>query len=224
VSDPPGLQRRFSILVADDHPVVRYGLARLLDDQPDFKVVGEAESCEELCILAADLQPDIVVMDLEMDDASGSDAVRRLRAQSPDGHIVVFTAHDEEDLVLEVLQLHVQGYVKKASSHECICAAVRTVTHGGLYLDPAVAPKVAGHLTSLHTRRARSSKIGLTPSELTVLERIAAGDRNKDIAERLSISERAVKYHASSVFAKLGVENRTQAVEAAVRQGLIRWD
>lgn len=204
--------------------MVRYGLAQLLNEQADFEVVGEAKSCRELCILAADLHPDIVVMDLEMDDSTGAEAVRRLREQNPEGHVVVFSAHDEEDVVLEVLRLNVQGYVKKASSHQCLCEAVRTVTHGGLYLDPAVAPKVTGHLTSSRVPRTRPEKTDLTPTELTVLEYIAAGDRNKRIAERMSISERAVKYHASALFSKLGVQNRTQAVDAAVRRGLISWD
>lgn len=140
---PANVSEQVSILLADDHPAVRYGLVQLFEGEPDFDVVGEAANCQELCAKAADLRPDIVVMDLEMDDSSGAEAVERLRRQHHDGHIVVFSAHDEAELVLEVLQLNVQGYVKKASSNDCLCEAVRAVTHGGFYLDPAVAPKVA---------------------------------------------------------------------------------
>ena len=224
MADSRDLPRRVSILVVDDHPAVRYGLARFLDDEPDFEVVGQAASCQELCIKAADLKPDVVLMDLEMNDSSGAEAVKRLRQQRHDGHIVVFSAHGKEDLVLEVLKLNVQAYVKKASSHECLCEAIRSVTHGGLYLDPAVAPKVTSRLTHSTPPAESSAGIELTKRELTVLEHMAAGERNRDIAERLSISERAVKYHVTGILAKLGVRNRTQAIQTAVKLKVIRWD
>jgi DNA-binding NarL/FixJ family response regulator len=212
---------RISILVVDDHPAVRYGLVELLDKEPDFEVVGAAASCKELCSKATDLQPDVVVMDLEMDDSSGAEAVARLRRQRHKGHIVVFSAHDQPELVLEVLELNVQGYIKKAASRRYLCEAIRAATHGGLYLDPCVAPKVLGQLAV--SRKLRTADIELTKLELTVLEHIAAGMRNRDIGSALDISERAVKYHVTAILAKLGVKSRTQAVETAVRRKLISW-
>lgn len=210
-----------SILVVDDHPVVRYGLVQLLEGEADFEVIGAASSCEELCRKAADLSPDIVLMDLEMGDSSGVEAVARLRRQRYRGHIVVFSAHDDRDLVLKALELNVRGYVKKASSHELLCEAIRAVTDGGLYLDASVAPKIVGHLALSGKVATPKSGVRLTASERAVLEQIAIGKRNKDIAEELSISERAVKYHVTSILAKFCVRNRTEAVEAAVRNKLI---
>ena len=139
-----GKGESIAILVVDDHPVVLNGLQQLLEKEPDFEVVGAACSCHELCSLAAHLSPDVVVMDLEMDDSTGTEAVARLRNQEYDGHIVVYSAHDERELVLKLINFNVRGYVTKASSREYVGEAIHAVVDGGFYLDPTIAPIVMG--------------------------------------------------------------------------------
>jgi DNA-binding NarL/FixJ family response regulator len=143
-----------AILVVDDHPAVLFGLQQLLEKEPGFEVVGAACSCKELCSKAAHLSPDVVVMDLEMDDSSGAEAVARLRKQHYDGHIVVYSAHDERDLVLKLLDFNVRGYVTKASSREYVWEAIRAVVDGRLYFDPTIAPLIMG------TRLGRNEPVG----------------------------------------------------------------
>ena len=206
-----------TILVADDHPVVRFGIISLLDSQPDFKVIGEADSCAKLCERLEALEPDVVLLDLELGDACGAEALVTLRKQHPDLKIVVFTAHDDDAHVLEAVTAGVQGYVVKGSANDTLCNAVRSVAKGGSYLDASITPKVISQLS-----RKTPDGDRLTNREHIVLTYLGTGSRNKDIAKKLDITERTVKYHISSILAKLGAQNRTQAVQIAASRGLIK--
>jgi DNA-binding NarL/FixJ family response regulator len=211
---------RISVLVVDDHPVLRYGVTNLLKREPDFDVVGAAGSCAEACRMIDDSHPDIVLLDLEMDDTEGAEAPSRLR-EHDDAKIIVFTAHKDDPWILEAIQIGVNGYIMKGAPSNRLCEAIRIVARGGMYLDPTVAPKI----TSLLSGRRDHSRLteSLTERERTVLDCIAAGKRNKEIAKQLFISERTVKFHASSLFAKLGATNRTEAVRIAVEKDLISY-
>jgi two-component system, NarL family, response regulator LiaR len=205
-----------SILIADDHPVIRYALLRLFRDQADFEVVGEAASCSELCSKAVELRPDVVVLDLELDDATGPEGVVRLRALNSDCRILVFTARDAEDLALEILRHDLQGVVIKSASAAHLCRVVRAMTRRSLYLDPAVAEALRRRFPAPGAAAVHDdSSVTLSAREYAVLRRIADGWRNRDIAEELGIGERAVKYHVTSVLAKIGARNRVEAVEKA---------
>ena len=206
-----------TILVADDHPVVRFGVISLLDGQPDFKVVGEAHNCAMLADRLAVLSPDVVLLDLELGDACGNEALTLLRKTYPDLKIVVFTAHDDDAHVLDAVTAGVQGFVIKGSSNETLTEAIRIVARGGSYLDASITPKV---LTQLSRKTPEGDR--LTNREHVVLTYLGTGRRNKDIAHKLEITERTVKYHISSILAKLGAENRTQAVQIAATRGLIK--
>jgi len=211
---------RISVLVVDDHPVLRYGVTNLLANEPDFDVVGAASSCSEACRMVDDSHPDIVLLDLEMDDTEGAEAPSRLRERDA-AKIIVFTAHKDDPWILEAIQIGVNGYIMKGAPNSRLCEAIRIVARGGMYLDPTVAPKI----TSLLSRRREHSQPteSLTERERTVLNCIAAGKRNKEIAKELFISERTVKFHASSLFTKLGASNRTEAVKIAVEKDLISY-
>lgn len=203
------------ILLADDHPVVRDGLAAMLSTQPDFQVIGEAGTGAEAVAAAARLHPDVVLMDLEMPVLDGIEAIRRLRAADPAVQVVVLTAFDTDDRILGALQAGAQGYLLKGAPRAEIFAAIRAVNAGGALIPPVVASKL------LRQVRATEHPDALTAREREVLGLVAAGLSNREIAARLSISERTVKFHVSSVLSKLGAKNRTQAVRMARERGLV---
>ena len=199
------------ILLADDHPVVRDGLAAMLATQPDFEVVGEAGNGAEALAEAARLRPDVVLMDLEMPTLDGIEAIRRLRAADPGVQVVVLTAFDTDERIVGAIQAGAQGYLLKGAPRAEIFAAIRTVSAGGALIPPVIASKLL--------RQVRED--ALTAREKEVLELVAAGLANNEIAGRLFISERTVKFHVSSILAKLGAKNRTQAVRLARERGLV---
>lgn len=214
------LKQTTSVLVVDDHPVVRFGISMLLNGNSGLNVVGEASTCAQAWEMVVGLRPDIVLVDLELADANACELIAKMELGGVDGRVVVYTAHEEESHVLEALRSGAHGYIIKGSTAERLIDAILTVARGGSYLDPAVASKVLGRLGGAHERRAmRSGEI--TQREKVVLRALAAGKPNKIIADELFISEGTVKYHIKSLFVKLDASNRTQVVMAAIAQGLL---
>jgi DNA-binding NarL/FixJ family response regulator len=203
------------ILLADDHPVVRDGLAAMLGTQPDFEVVGEAGTGAEAVTEAERLRPDVVLMDLEMPVLDGIEAIRRLRAADPSVQVVVLTAFDTDERIFGALQAGAQGYLLKGAPRAEIFAAIRTVSSGKALIPPVVASKL------LRQMRAADDPDALTDREREVLGLLAAGLANQEIAARLSITERTVKFHVSAILSKLGAKNRTQAARLARERGFV---
>jgi DNA-binding NarL/FixJ family response regulator len=205
------------ILVADDHPMLREGLVAVLSTQPDFDVIGEAADGAEVVRLAEALRPDVILLDLEMPDVDGVAALEGLRDAGSEARAVVFTAYDTDERILRSLRAGARGYLLKGASRQEIFDAVRTVHAGGSLLEPGVTTRLLDHV-----REGGAPTEPLTPRELEVLALISEGLHNSEIAGRLFVTERTVKFHVSSILAKLGADNRTEAVALAARRGLIR--
>ena len=207
---------KIRLLVADDHPMLREGLVAVLGTQPDFEVVGEAADGDEVVRVAESLDPDVILLDLEMPGTDGVEALEKLRDAGSRARTVVFTAYDTDARILGSLRAGARGYLLKGASRQEIFGAIRTVQAGGSLLEPAVADRLLGRIEEDVPQNRR-----LTSRELEVLALLARGLKNAEIAERLFISERTVKFHVGSILAKLEAQNRTEAARIAVRRGLI---
>ncbi|MEZ4769700.1 MAG: response regulator transcription factor [Caldilineales bacterium] len=214
----PDQATQIRILVADDHPIVRDGLGAVLATQPDFLVVGQAGTGREVIEQVAALDPDIVLLDLEMPEMDGVQALQRLRILDRPVRAIAFTAFDTDERILSAVKAGAKGYLLKGAPREELFNAVRIVHAGGSLLQPVVASKLIQRVTE---PPAAPLPEPLTPRELEVLELMAVGLQNKEIGDKLAITERTVKFHVSSILGKLDAGNRTEAVAVAVQQGLI---
>lgn len=210
------MTEKIRILVADDHPVVRDGLVAMLGTQPDFDVVGECTNGREAIDLAEKLTPDVIFLDLEMPELDGVDTLRKMRVSNPGVKVIVFTAFDTDERILAAVQAGAQGYLLKGAPRDEVFQAVRVVHGGGSLLQPVVASKLLRQVS-----QPDDLTEALTPRELEVLRLMAQGLQNKEIALKLIISERTVKFHVSSILGKLGAGNRTEAVSLAAQRGLV---
>lgn len=206
------------ILLADDHPVVRDGLALMLGTQPDFAVAGVADNGFAVLDQCARLQPDVLLLDLEMPHLDGLATLDRLRSVCPDVRVLVFTAFDTDDRIVAAIQAGAKGYLLKGAPRQEIFNAIRVVHAGGSLLQPIVASKLMAHMSRQGQTPLREE---LTAREAEVLHLMARGKPNKEIAADLSITERTVKFHVSAILGKLGATNRTEAISLAIQQGLI---
>lgn len=218
------------VLVVDDHPVVREGLAAMLGRRPGISVVGEAADGQQACDMARHLRPDVVLMDLRLPVLDGVEATRRILRDVPGARVLVLTTFDQDELIISGLRAGARGYLLKDSPREEIVRAITAVQRGEAVLHPAVAARVVEHVAGSGapaapalTEAAQAAAEGpLSDRERDVLRSLAEGHSNKEIAASLYIAESTVKTHLSNLFAKLGVSDRTEAVTAAIRRGWLR--
>ncbi len=206
------------ILIIDDHPVVRDGLRGMLSSQPDFEVVGEAANGLEGVRLVEQLSPDIALVDLRMPQLDGVAAIQQIKA-APAKHtnILVLTTYDSDADILRAIEAGAPGYLLTDAPREELYQAVLYAAEGKSYLSPSVATRLMGQMR-------RSSAEPLSPREIDVLRLVAKGASNKEIAHQLHISEATVKSHLLHIFAKLEVNDRTQAVTVAIQRGIVTID
>lgn len=199
------------ILLVDDHMLLREGVRAVVSTQDDMEIAGEASGGGEAIEAYARIQPDLVLMDLQMADMSGVDAITAIRAASPHARIIVLTTYSGDGRAIKALRAGAMGYLLKASLRNQLLEAIRSVHHGGKHLDASVATAIALHVLDED----------LTEREVSVLTLAAWGNSNKQIAARLELSEETVKGHMKALFAKLGASDRTHAVTIAAKRGLI---
>lgn len=218
--------RPIRVMVVDDHTVVRAGLSGMLELAADLQVVGEASNGREAIARCGELQPDVVLMDLRMPEMDGLEAIGKIKAQWPKVEVVILTTYNEDAYIIQGLRLGARGYLLKDTSREQLYDAIRTASRGGSLLPPEILAKVVAHLgdsqVEPETPPAQHPQDDLlSEREREVLLGVAQGERNKEIAARLGISERTVKAHVANVFAKLGATARGEAIAIAMRKGII---
>jgi len=220
---------KIRVILAEDHAVVRQGTKHLLDRYPDIEVVGEACDGEEAVTLVKELKPDVAIMDVRMPRMSGIEATRKVKAEFPEVAVLALTAHDDDEYVFALLESGANGYLLKTAEIEDLVKAIRAVHAGQPALDPLVTQKVVSQFMNGKSLPDVMAQVGdemdgLTSRELEVLRMVAQGLTNKEVAQQLYISDRTVQAHLSSIFSKLQVSSRTEAVMYAIRKGWITVD
>ncbi|MEW5691763.1 MAG: response regulator transcription factor [Candidatus Hydrogenedentota bacterium] len=206
------------VLIADDHTMVREGLRKMLSARKDIIIVGEATNGEEAIALAFKEFPDVILMDINMPKMSGLEATRQIMQKRSDFAILILTVYDDDNYVLEAIRAGAMGYLLKDIKYEDLVDSIIKVSTGQSLININIASRMLQNI--IQEKKNVIDEKGLTDREVEILELVASGCSNKDIANRLFISERTVKNHLSSVFKKIDVHDRTQATLFALREGL----
>lgn len=208
------------ILIVDDHPVVREGIGSMLKKEADFKVVGEASNGLEAVEKARELGPDVVLMDLRMPEMDGVEAISRIKAERPEVKFIILTTYSDDEYIFKGIAAGARAYLLKDAPREELFKAIRMVSRGESLIQPVVASRVLDKLAELSRKTPAGDT--LSDREIEVLRLMAGGESNKDIADHLSITQSTVKTHITSIFQKLNVTTRTEAVTNALKKGIIQ--
>ncbi|WP_047150903.1 response regulator [Aneurinibacillus tyrosinisolvens] len=230
-----------SILLVDDHKLFREGVKRILEMEDNFTIIGEASDGEEACEMAAELQPNVILMDINMPKLTGVQATQRVKERAPDSRVIILSIHDDENYVYKSLRSGASGYLLKEMDSDSLIEAIYSVARGEAYVHPKVTGKLITEFRRLSTIEhthdenvlvSDVSELGgdnkesniqaLTPREREVLQLMAEGKSNRMIGEELFISEKTVKNHVSSILQKLDVQDRTQAVVVSIKNGWVK--
>jgi len=202
------------ILTVDDHPLLRKGIAALVNAEPDMKLIAEASNGEEAIKAVRSHQPDVTLMDIQMPTVDGLEAIDRIRGEFPNARIIVLTTYTGDIQVLRALRAGARAYILKGHVHKELLETIRAVHAGHKRIPPDIAAELADHATDDE----------LTEREINVLRLIGAGNGNKQIADQLSISEATVKSHVTNILSKLGANDRAHAVTIGLKRGIIELD
>jgi DNA-binding NarL/FixJ family response regulator len=212
------------VVLADDHPMYRYGVAAVLAEEDAVDLVGQATSGEELLTLVEELRPHVVVTDLRMPDLDGIEVTRRLVGAHPELPVLLLTMHDDDESVYGALRAGARGYLLKGADSTDLVTTILALAGGGSVFGPSVARRIVGFFLENTQRYAHGAFPELTPRERQVLDRLAAGKRNHVIGRELGLSEKTVRNHLSSILTKLHVSDRNEAIVRAREAGLGRAD
>ena len=212
------------VIVCDDQDVVCQGLSTILNNDPEIEVIAVAHDGQALLDLLPENQPDLILLDLKMPGMNGVQAARQIRQSFPSIHIIILTTYDDDEWLFDALHSGVQGYLLKDTSSKRIIDAIKGTMKGETFLDPAIAGKVLSSVSYQNLSVKSKNAIQLSERETEILGLMARGLTNADIARELFLSEGTVRNYASNLFSKLGVSDRTQAVIAGLRQGLVDID
>jgi NarL family two-component system response regulator LiaR len=209
-----------TVLIADDHPLVREALHRALDVEEDMKVVAEASDGEEAVKLASELKPDVVVMDIVMPKVNGIEATRKIKKIAPDTAILILTAYDDDEYVLGLLDAGAAGYLLKSARGRDLVGAIRAIKAGESVLHPNIIARLLKRATVTPVKENKAQGL-LSEREAEVLRLVALGMSNKEVAEELFLSQRTIKAHLTNIFNKLNVASRSEAIVKGLQWGLV---
>lgn len=212
------MDKKIKVLLADDHPVVRIGIRKLLCRENDIDIVGEAATGEEAVALAIDLSPDVILLDMEFPDTTGVEVAKRIHGEKSGIHILALSAHDDDEYLEALTEAGLSGYIVKEEAPEILVEAVRSVARGE---RGWISRKILASIEDRSQERREFLSCGLTRREMQVLRLVTSGKTNQVAAHELGISEKTVERHLQSVFAKLGVVSRVEAAVRLVRAGLM---
>jgi two-component system response regulator DevR len=212
-----------TVILVDDHEVVRLGLITLLEDVPWVEVIGEAGTADEAVQAVADKQPDVVIMDIRMPGGSGLTACQEITRQWPDTKVIMLTSYADDELIFQAIQAGASGYVLKKVGNRPLIEALEAVRRGDALLDPIVTERVLARVRATERERQAAVFRDLTDREMEVLGEVTKGKSNAEIAETLSISEKTVRNHVSAILSKLDLSNRIEAATFAVRHNIDRY-
>lgn len=218
------MDKRIRILIVDDHAIVREGLRGLIEFNPDMELVGEAASGEEGVSKALQLRPDVILMDLLMPEKDGVSAIKEIKSQWQEARVLVLTSFLEDDKVFPAIENGALGYLLKDTQPDELLAAIRGVHRGESMLHPSIAKKIMQRIQQGGDDKRKQDEQVLTEREMDVLRLLAQGDGDREIADKLVISERTVHFHVGNILSKLHLANRTQAALYAIRKGLAKPD
>lgn len=208
------------LLLADDHNVLRQGMSQVIESQPDMTVVAQAANGQEAVTLTEQHRPDVILMDINMPEMDGVEASRQITAKHPKTGIIILTMYRRDDYVFEAIKAGASGYLLKEVELDELLAAIRSVSQGEAVIDSAIAGRVLAELRRPHKTIVKAEP-ELSERDLEILQLLAQGLKNQEIADRLFISEKTVRNRLSLIFRRLHLENRTQAVLYAMRKGLV---
>jgi len=209
------------ILIADDHLIIRQGLRLILETESDFELVGEASEGAEALSLCRELTPDVVLMDLRMPNMDGLTAIEKLHKDQPEIAVVILTTFNEDELMFRGLQAGARGYLLKDTDRATLFATIRAAARRETLLQPDIMARVLSRMESPSKALGAGEPVNLTEREQEVLEAVARGERSKEVAVQLGISERTVKAHLGSIYHKLDVDSRAAAIAVAAQLGLL---
>jgi NarL family two-component system response regulator YdfI len=210
------------ILIADDHLIIRQGLRLILETEEGFEMIGEASDGAEALRLSHELRPDVVLMDLRMPGMDGLTAIGLLQSELPEVAVVILTTYNEDDLMLRGLRAGARGYLLKDVDRQTLFAAIRAAARGEMLLKPEMLSRLLTRIEAAPAGNPPPTGLELTGREFEVLSAVARGERSKEIALHLGISERTVKAHLASIYNKLGVDSRAAAIAAAIQRGWLK--
>jgi two-component system, NarL family, response regulator DegU len=234
-------ENNITILLVDDHKLFREGVKRILEMEEGFQIVAEASDGEEAMNMAAEYQPNVILMDINMPKMTGVQATQRIKEKSPDSHVIILSIHDDENYVYKSLRSGASGYLLKEMDSDSLIEAIHSVARGEAYIHPKVTGKLItefrrlssieqnveenvlmSDVSELGGSDKENNILALTPREREVLQLMAEGKSNRMIGEELFISEKTVKNHVSSILQKLDVQDRTQAVVMSIKNGWVK--
>ena len=216
------MKKKYEIVIAEDHTILREGLRALLSSHPDFEVVGEAEDGREAIRRVEKLMPDLVLMDLSMPRMNGLEAIKEIKKHSPEIKIIALTVHKTEEYILATLQAGADGYALKDSTHSELVMAIEHVLEGNSYLSPDISGKVIeGYLEGRKSLKTTSAWDTLTQREREILKLIAEGYKNREVADYLCISLKTVEKHRANLMKKLDLHNTAALTACAIEKGLV---